>query len=576
MLETQGSSPAKQWVCLLLCTLPFFINLGGNALWDNNEPWYAEPPREMLETGNYLIPTYSYIPRLRKPPMTSWVILPFYLLFGVNEFSARLPGAIAVVLTILLTSLIGSRLLHRQAGFMAALILATTPRFFSLARIFHMDTFLTLFITAAIYFFLRAAEGRKVHFTLLAYGMTALAVLTKGPIGALIPLAVLALTAWGIKNRELLRPLLSPAGIGVLILLTLPWYLLMYAKFGGEFLRIHFLLEHLQRFFTARLGEKPFTFFLGEFFGGLLPWSPFTLPASWLILHRARELKTTSPDRRKILLPLFWLTSVLVLFSLGVGKRAPYLMPLYPGVALTVGYYFTEAPYLHRRPYRLIHQALCGILAFGFLGLGLPLWQMLHTLNRSPWEAIPLIGAPSLMAVAVVWMLWVGRLEWTGAGLVGITATLLWGLATVLPLVEPYRDVKPLALQVHQFAGPADLVGTYGTHRPSFQFYLGRRPFHACTQGEMEQILRGKRRVFFLAHREAFERLKTQSAVPLEVLGLGTSLSFRLSYWFEEKTSPFTQMVLAVSQPAASGQWQPDPARPYVNCRERVTGLDQP
>jgi hypothetical protein len=57
---------------------------------------------------------------------------------------------------------------------------------------------------------------------------------------------------------------------------------------------------------------------------------------------------------------------------------------------------------------------------------------------------------------------------------------------------------------------------------------------------------------------------------------VGTSLSFRLRYWFEEQTSPFTRMVLAVSQPAASGQWQPDPARPYLNCRERATGLDQP
>lgn len=566
----------KQWVYLLVCALPFFINLGANALWDNNEPWYAEPPREMLETGNYLVPTYSYVPRLRKPPMTSWIILPSYLLFGVTEFATRLPGAVAALLTILLTSLIGSRLFHPRAGFMAALILATTPRFSFFTRIFHMDTFLTLFITAAIYFFLRARERGNVPCTLLGYGMTALAVLTKGPIGALIPLGVIALTASGTKNRDLLRPLRSPAGIGVFLLLTLPWYLFMAATFGGEFFRVHFLLEHLQRFFTSRLGEKPVTFFLEEFFGGLLPWSLFAPPASWFALRRARELKEAGPPRQEILLPLLWLTSLLLLFSLGVGKRAPYLLPLYPAMALTVGYYFTEAPYLHRRPYRLTHQVLSLLLALGLLGLGLLAWQMLHTLDRSSGEAMLPMGVSALSAGVMGWLVWADRLDGTGPALGGITATFLWISALALPLVEPHRDVKPLALQVRQLAAPGDLVGTYGTHRPSFQFYIGRRPFHACTAGEMEELLRGKRRVFLLAHREAFDHLRTRTPVPLEVLGEGTSLSFRLSYWFEEKTSPFTQMVLVVSHPAATGEGQPDPARPYLNCRERAVGLDLP
>ncbi|MFQ5883309.1 MAG: ArnT family glycosyltransferase [Candidatus Methylomirabilales bacterium] len=577
MAETPGIAPGKKWLYLLIfCAIPFFINLGANALWDNNEAWYAEPPREMAESGRYLVPTYSGFPRFRKPPLTHWIILPFYLLFGVSEFATRLPGAIAVVFTILFTYLIGSRLLHRQAGFMAALILATTPRFFLFGRFFHMDTFLTLFVTAAVYFFLRASERSETHFPLLGYGITALAVLTKGPIGAVVPLAVLTLAAWGTKNRGLRRSLSSPAGIAVFILLTLPWYLFMYAEFGGEFLRIHFFLEHLQRYFTPRLGSKDFTYLFQEWLIGLLPWSLFMLPAVVFVLGRTRELSKASSNQRFTLLPSLWFGFVLLFFSLSTGKREVYLMPLYPAMALTVGQYFTGASYLWRRPYRLAHQAICILLTLVLLGLGLLSRQMLLTLDRSPVEASLPLGLSMLLAGAFAWTLSTDRLDRTGLVLAGTTATLLWTLALALPLIEPYQDVKPLALQVRHQASPSDLVGTYGTHKPSFQFYLGRRPFHACGQQEIEKILHGRRRVFLLASAGAFERLTAQTDIPVQILARGQSLSFRIKYWFDENASPFTHKILAVSRPIDATVWQPDPSRPYLNCRERARGQDHP
>lgn len=578
MSVARGAIPIKKYLLLLIfCATPFFVNLGANALLDKNEPWYAEPPREMVESGNYLIPTVSGFPRFRKPPLPSWIILGSYLLFGVNEFATRLPGAIAAALTILLTYLIGSRLLNRRAGFMAALILASLPRFFLFARFLHMDTFFTLFITAAIYFFLRAREIEKARYTLLAHAMIALAVLTKGPIGALIPLAVLALTAWGIKDRGLARLLISPSGIGILILLTLPWYLFMYAKFGGTFLHIHFVQQHLQRFFTPHLGGKTFTYyFIGEAMVNLLPWSPFMFPAAVFVLSSYWEHNKASPNQRLTLLPLFWVGFVLFFFSLSTGKREAYLMPLYPAIALTLGDYFTAAPYLERRAYRLAHQALSLVLVSALLGLGLVARQMSLALEHSLTEASLALGVFWLLAGALAWTLWTNRLDRTGLMVAGTTVTIVWTMALALPYVEPYRDVKALALQVRRQAGPSDLVGTYGTYEPSFQYYVARRPFLACSPQEMEKILHGKRRVFLLASAQAFDTLGTQSDIPLRILARGTILSFWVAKWFRENDSPFIHILLAVSRPLDSTVWQPEPSRPYLSCRDRARGQDHP
>src|SRR5512144_953855 len=98
--------------CLALAAvaLPYFVNLGSSALWDSNETFYAETPREMMETGNYLAPLFNYAPRTQKPPLTYWWILPGYWAVGVRELGVRLPVAFAVAGSLLFTFGIARRL----------------------------------------------------------------------------------------------------------------------------------------------------------------------------------------------------------------------------------------------------------------------------------------------------------------------------------------------------------------------------------------------------------------------------------------------------------------------------------
>ena len=90
-------SPVMQGVLLLALSLPYCINLGVSSIWDANEAYYAETPREMLAAGDYLAPRFNFVPRDQKPPFTYWVIVASYKLFGISEFSVRLPGALAAI-----------------------------------------------------------------------------------------------------------------------------------------------------------------------------------------------------------------------------------------------------------------------------------------------------------------------------------------------------------------------------------------------------------------------------------------------------------------------------------------------
>jgi 4-amino-4-deoxy-L-arabinose transferase-like glycosyltransferase len=115
----------------LLLLVPYGINLGASSIWDANEAFYAETPREMLDSGDYFAPHFNFVPRAQKPPLTYWAVLLSYKLFGVSEFAVRVPSALAAMGVIIFCYGLGRRLFNPQAAIIASIIACTT------ARIFH-------------------------------------------------------------------------------------------------------------------------------------------------------------------------------------------------------------------------------------------------------------------------------------------------------------------------------------------------------------------------------------------------------------------------------------------------------
>ena len=175
-------------------TLP---NLGAASLWDVDEGVNAEAAREMHEADTWVIPTFNFELRTAKPVLLYWLQRASYAAFGVSEWSARLPSAVAGWLTVLLTYELARRMFGRPTGLLAGVVLASAAEFCALAHAATPDATLLLFTTLTFYLFWVGHEDGGRSWWLPTAAACGLAVLTKGPVGVALPgLVVVLYLVW--------------------------------------------------------------------------------------------------------------------------------------------------------------------------------------------------------------------------------------------------------------------------------------------------------------------------------------------------------------------------------------------
>jgi len=256
----------------------FCIGLGAHPYIIPSEARYIEIPRQMLSTGDWLTPRINGVPYFEKPPLFYWMQAAAIKLFGTDEWAGRIVTAILTTLTCLITYATGRMLYGRTAGILAAMVLTTSLMGYGLAHVAMLDVPVSLFITACLACFLAAQQTGRRHFYLLMYAASALAMLSKGLIGIVIPGMVIgawiALTGqWKIIREARLI-------VGTLIFLTIaaPWHLLM-AEHHPDFLNFYFIHEHFTRYLTdEHKRTAPWWFFIAVTAVGLLPWTIIPLP----------------------------------------------------------------------------------------------------------------------------------------------------------------------------------------------------------------------------------------------------------------------------------------------------------
>src|SRR5688572_2535791 len=328
--------PWIQLLILVAVACPYFVNLGVSSLWDANESFYAETPREMLESGNYLAPQFNYAPRAQKPPLAYWIVLLSYKTFGVSELAVRLPGALAALGVLLFTCAIGRLLFSPQAAILAALILALTAQIFILAPRLPIDILLMFWLAGAAYFLLRAIkkdDGSRGNW-ILFYLFLSFGFLTKGPVALVIPLA--SYLIWEVWARRFSLSRIHPVtGVLIFTAVTLPWYLLIYQAHGWQYIAPFFLKDNLARFATETFGPSrgPF-YYLGTFAIDFFPWSILMVIVAFYLW----STRLTWPRERRLDygFPLLWCVFVFVFFSLSKNKQEYYIVPLYPMLAVMI------------------------------------------------------------------------------------------------------------------------------------------------------------------------------------------------------------------------------------------------
>src|SRR5213594_73420 len=247
-IESRTKGVLAAVVILALSVLLSFHQLKAVPLFDVDEAVFAETTREMMETGNLLVPIYNYLPRYDKPILIYWLTASAFAVLGVNELAARFWSALAGCGVVVMTFVFARARINLPAAVLSALILATSLEILVLTHLAITDMLLTFFITASLFaFFLaihRKESSQQTIASLAAWAAAAAAVLTKGPIGILLPILVILLfLCLSGRAREGMRRLRLGLGIVLLGCLTLPWYLAVSLMTEGNFLRV-FVVEH--------------------------------------------------------------------------------------------------------------------------------------------------------------------------------------------------------------------------------------------------------------------------------------------------------------------------------------------
>ena len=322
---------------LLILGIPFLQFLGGLPLIDPDEGRYAEIPREMLERGDWITPTLNYVKYFEKPPLLYWANAISLKLFGLNEFAARLPSALAGLMTVLATYLVALRLYGRRTALLAAAILGTSAGFVLQSRIILTDMLLTFWLTAALGSFIVAAqrETRREPSRLwhLFYFSCAMAVLTKGLIGMVFPGGIAFFYLLCTGRWRLLGRMRLASGLALFLAVTVPWFVAVSLR-NPEFARFFFIHEHFERFTSKVHGRyQPFWFFVPVLAATMLPWSFFIPGAIGKALRERRHEGGTAG-----LFLLIWTFLIFLFFSKSSSKLIPYILPIFPPLAILVAH----------------------------------------------------------------------------------------------------------------------------------------------------------------------------------------------------------------------------------------------
>ena len=320
----------------VLFVLAWFGSLGIRSLIHTDEGRYATLALEMARSGDWITPRLNGLLYFEKPPLQYWIGAISFRLLGVTEFAARLWPGLAGFLTVLAVGGTAGRLWGATAGVQAFAVAASTTWIFGISHVLLLDSSLTLFLTLTLCAVLLAecAElepSARRRCIWVAWLSMAGAVLSKGPVGIVIPACALLLASLWLRDFALWRRLRPAAGLLILLAVAAPWFILVSLRNPG-FAEFFFIHEHVARYLThAHRHVEPWWYYVPMVLVGMMPWTS-ALP--WILRPDGPVAATGESRAARILLA--WCGFVLVFFSLSGSKLPSYILPMFPALALLV------------------------------------------------------------------------------------------------------------------------------------------------------------------------------------------------------------------------------------------------
>jgi 4-amino-4-deoxy-L-arabinose transferase-like glycosyltransferase len=486
--RSRSLTPAAIVIVAVLAATIWFALLGYRDLFEPDEGRYSEISREMVASGDWTTPRLNGFKYFEKPVLQYWATAISLELFGEGNASARLWTALIGFLGALWTGFVGWRLFGEKPGLYAFLMTVSSLLYVATGHIVTLDMTVSVFMimgigSLAIAQSQRANPTLERNWMLVGWAALALAMLSKGLIGLVLPgMGVTLYMLWQ-RDWSLLRHLHLGKGLLLFLLIAAPWFVAVSLA-NPEFPHFFFIHEHLQRY-TTTIHERvqPFWYFVPVFIAGTLPWI-VTMAASVLRPGFSWRPAASAGFETERFLWVF-VVSVFVFFSLGQSKIGTYILPIIPVTALLAGKRLAERGCLRADAWIAI--------AFGALLLAAA-WQVERFASKSipadlylayrPWAVAA--GVLAIAGGATLLKARSGRpLYFMAHALAGLLTfqCLLWGAQSL----AGSRSSRELA-QAIQAAVPADtdiyIVESYHPH--SLPFYLGRTVTLVAWTGEME------------------------------------------------------------------------------------------
>ena len=583
------------YLIVVLCATALLLGVyqHDRGLWSSHEGRAGQIARNMMDSGDYLNQTLHYNrPSHQKPPLYYWAVCVAARLRGeVDQLAVRMPAMACAAATVLIVFAVGTHFASAQVGLVSALVLVTSMRFWWQGHVARIDILLTVLVIAAGLLFYSGylnTRRRSVYY-LLAYVLTAAGVLAKGPVAVALAgcgfglfvlferkwsEAAAAVLAWtllaasiaagrwwsttavviaGVATALLLLlaartrwPALTVHVLGVCVFaaVTLPYFVTIDRATDGAFTTEFFLRHNLDRA-TGQSGDNrpnfenhPFYLFLPYLFVGMLPWSWFLVGA---LVHALRRDHLYSRLRRYLVL---WSGSMLVLLSLSSFKRADYMAPLYPLLALLIGCFVVSCcqpnKHNHARQATVVTGmgfavvALLLVVIGGLSLFGQPITHLLTNAGESPLFSryfntrdahdvvtlapifderagtVMMVGLLMAVGAAIVVVRNQSKRIWTTIGIptAMMTIVLLGFTQVIAPQREPLMSHAPFADQIAPFVKGKDLA-IQCTAAFQILFYLDRHAERLDSDHDLIETLNrpDSANTCFILHRKCLERI---------------------------------------------------------------------
>ncbi len=333
------------FLTLLGAALFLFAN-GHLAITDPVESNYTQTAKEMLLSGDFVSPRIFGNFWYDKPAFFYWELIAAFKVFGVTDFAARFFPAVFGVIGLLLTYFFARRLYDARTAIMAGVMLGTSVGYWVISKSVITDATLFVFFNAVLVFFYLAYTGTNKNLYYLCYLFAGLAVLTKGPIGILLP--GLVITIFIVLRRDFAEiPRMKPLGFAIFFAVVALWYYPMYRLHGSDFINT-FLGVH--NYLRATVSEHPmwnvWWYYSVLFFLIFFPWGFVTLPPALWSWFRARRLPSFDRDEQFLLV---WALTINIFYQMMATKYTTYTMPALLPISILAARFLREKTTLVRR-----------------------------------------------------------------------------------------------------------------------------------------------------------------------------------------------------------------------------------